>query len=48
MTGECEPLLGSLVGGNFNGLAIGLPPGGLVCMHMTLSMVVGVSKKVTS
>ena len=35
--GEYDPLLDSLVGGNFNGLAI--PPGGLVRMHMTLSMV---------
>ena len=43
MIGEFEPLLDSLVGGNFNGLAIGL-----VRMHMPLSMVEGVSKKVTS
>ena len=35
--GEYEPLLDSLVGGNFNDLAI--PPGGLVRMHISLSMV---------
>ena len=40
MIGEYDPLLDSLVGGNFNGLAI--PPGGLVRMHTTLSMVEGV------
>ena len=46
MIGEYDPLLDSLVGGNFNGLAI--PQGGLVRMHVTLSMVEGVSKKMTS
>ena len=40
MIGEYDPLLDSLVGGNFSGLAI--PLGGLVRMHMTLSMVEGV------
>ena len=40
MIGENDPLLDSLFGGNFNGLAI--PPGGLVRVHMTLSMVEGV------
>ena len=48
MIGEYDPLLDSLFGGNFNGLAI--PLGGLVRMHMTLSMVEGVYtlKKMTS
>ena len=40
MIGEYDPLLDSLFGGNLNGLAI--PLGGLVRMHMTLSMVEGV------
>ena len=51
MIGEYEPLLDSLVGRDFNDLAI--PPGAVAwfaCMHMTLSMVEGVYmlKKMTS